>query len=85
MSTLLLYATGLVLWCLWTVPLTFSDPGQNLNAPSSPPSFEADLLRIDGDRYVVKDNAGVERQVHVGRNTEIVGPFGKASPGDRMQ
>ena len=47
-----------------------------------PPSFEADLLRIDGNRYVVKDIAGVERQVHVGKDTEI---FGQAKAGDRIQ
>ena len=46
------------------------------------PSFEADLLRIDGNRYVVKDNMGVERQVQIGKDTEI---FGQAKVGDRIQ
>ena len=76
------YALVLVLWGIWTVPLSFSGPDQNLSAPSPPPSFEADLLRIDGDRYVVKDIAGVERQIHVGKDTEI---FGQAMAGDRIQ
>jgi hypothetical protein len=82
MSKFMPYATGLVLWCLWTVPVSFSGPDQNLSSPSPPPSFEADLLRIDDDRYVVKDIAGVERQIQVGKDTEI---FGQAKAGDRIQ
>lgn len=74
------YAVALALWGFWTVPLSFSGLEQNPITP--PPSFEADLLRIDGDRYVVKDISGVERQVHVGKDTEI---FGQARPGDRIQ
>ncbi|HEX9155803.1 MAG TPA: hypothetical protein VF819_09570 [Nitrospira sp.] len=76
------YVTAFVLWGLWTIPLSFSGPGQNQNAPSPPPSFEADLLRIDGDRYLVKDTAGVERQIHVGRDTEV---FDHVQAGDRIQ
>src|SRR5512139_2593613 len=76
------YVTAFVLWSLWTIPLSFSGPGQNQNAPSPPPSFEADLLRIDGDRYLVKDTAGVERQIHVGRDTEVFDPV---QAGDRIQ
>lgn len=76
------YAMVLVLWSFWTVPASFSWLEQNLSTPPPPPSFEADLLRIDGDRYVVKDIVGVERQVHVGKDTEI---FGQVKAGDRIQ
>ncbi len=76
------YAAILVLWGLWTVPLSFSGPDQKLSPSPPPPSFEADLLRIDGDRYVVKDIAGVERQVLVGKGTEL---FGQVKAGDRIQ
>lgn len=82
MAKLLQYALVLTLWGFWTVPLAFSGPDQSLSAPSPPPSFEADLLRIDGNRYVVKDIAGVERQILVGKDTEI---FGQAKAGDRIQ
>ena len=82
MTKLLPYALVLALWGFWTVPPVFSDPDQNVRAPSMLPSFEADLLRIDGNRYVVKDSAGVERQIHVGQDTEI---FGQAKVGDRIQ
>jgi hypothetical protein len=76
------YAMVLVLWSFWTVPPSFSGLEQNLSTPPPPPSFEADLLRIDGYRYVVKDSVGVERQVHVGKDTEI---FGQVKAGDRIQ
>ena len=82
MAKILPYATGFVLGGLWTIPLSFSGPNQNQNALSPPSSFEADLLRIDGDRYVVKDTAGVERQIHVGRDTEV---FALVQAGDRIQ
>ena len=82
MARILPYTTGLVLWGLWTIPLSFSGPGQNQNALSPPASFEADLLKIDGDRYLVKDTAGRERQIHVGRDTEV---FDYVQAGDRIQ
>lgn len=82
MAKLSRYAMVLVLWGFWAVPPSFSGLEQNLSTPPPPPSFEADLLRIDGNRYVVKDIAGVERQVHVGKDTEI---FGQAKAGDRIQ
>ena len=69
MAKLSRYAMVLVLWSFWTVPLSFSGPEQNLSTPPPPPSFEADLLRIDGNRYVGKD-------------TEI---FGQVKAGDRIQ
>jgi len=72
----------LALGGFWTVPLSFSGLEPNLSTPPPPPSFEADLLRIEGSSYVVKDIVGVERQVHVGKDTEI---YGQAKAGDRIQ
>jgi hypothetical protein len=82
MTKLLPYALVLTLWGFWTAPPAFSGPDPNVSAPSALPSFEAELLRIDGNRYVVKDGAGVERQIHIGQDTEI---FGRAKVGDRIQ
>jgi hypothetical protein len=62
--------------------ISFSVQDQNPSTPPPPPSFETDLLRIDGNRYVVKDIAGVERQVLVGKDTEI---SGQAKADDRIQ
>ena len=83
MARLSRYAMILALWGFWPVPLSFSGLEQkNLSTPPPPPSFEADLLRIEGSSYVVKDIVGVERQVHVGKDTEI---YGQAKAGDRIQ
>lgn len=82
MAKLSRYAMILALWSFLTVPLSFSGLKQNLSTPLPPPSFEADLLRVDGNSYVVKDIGGVERQVHVGKDTEI---FGQAKAGHRIQ
>jgi hypothetical protein len=59
-------------------------PGQDQqpSVPAPSPSFEADLVSIDGDRYVVKDIAGVKPQVLVGKDTEL---FGRVKVGDRIQ
>jgi hypothetical protein len=82
MAKLTRYAMIFALWGFWTVPLSFSGLEQKLSTPPPPPSFEADLLRIEGNSSVVKDIVGVERQVHVGKDTEI---FGQAKAGDRIQ
>jgi len=82
MTKLLPYALVLALWGFWTAPQAFSGPDQNVSAPSALPSFEADLLKIDGNQDMVKDSAGVERQIHVGQDTEI---FGQTQVGDRVQ
>ena len=82
MANLSRYALVLALWVLWPVPLSLSGSDQHQNEPPSMPSFEADLLKIDDNRYVVKDNMGVERQVQIGKDTEI---FGQARVGDRIQ
>ena len=76
MANLSRYAPLLILWSLWTVPLSFSGPAHH---PSTSPLLETDLLRIAGDRYVIKDISGVERQTHVGKDTER---FGHAKAGD---
>jgi hypothetical protein len=76
------YALLLILWSFWTVPLSFSVPTQHLSTSPPSSSFEADLLRIEGDRYVLKDMAGVERQVHVGKDTVM---FGHVKAGYRIQ
>jgi len=82
MANLSRYAIVLALWGFWSASTSFAGPDQQPSAPTPSPSFEADLVRIDGDRYVVKDIAGAERQVHVGKDTEI---FGRAKVGDRIQ
>jgi hypothetical protein len=82
MANLSRYALVLALWGFWSASTSFAGPDQQPSASTPSPSFEADLVRIDGDHYVIKDIAGAERQVHIGKDTEIFGP---AKVGDRIQ
>lgn len=82
MAKLSRYTLLPILWSAWTVPLSFSEPDQPLSEPLSSLSFEEDLLRINGDRYVMEDIAGEKRHDHVGNDTEI---FSQVKSGDRIQ
>ncbi|MGH7164511.1 MAG: hypothetical protein ACREIS_03170 [Nitrospiraceae bacterium] len=50
-------------------------------APGSK-SITGDLLKIDGEFYVVKDAAGKEVRLHVDKNTKLEGAF---KAGDKIQ
>ncbi len=52
-----------------------------LAGPKDPQHFIADILRLEGEDYVVKDQSGVEGKIHVGADTEKYGHF---QPGDRI-
>ncbi|MGQ0812533.1 MAG: hypothetical protein ACT4OO_15100 [Nitrospiraceae bacterium] len=41
-----------------------------------------DLVRIEGDYYVVKDASGQEKRLHVSKDTDILAPV---KPGDRIE
>ena len=43
--------------------------------------FVVDIIAINGEEYVVKDENGKEAQIHVGTETER---FGQLQPGDRV-
>ena len=43
--------------------------------------FVVDIVSINGEEFVVKDESGKEAQVHVGTETE---KFGQFQPGDRV-
>ena len=43
--------------------------------------FVVDIISINGEEYVVKDESGKEAQIHVGTETE---KFGHPQPGDRV-
>jgi hypothetical protein len=43
--------------------------------------FVVDIISINGEEYVVKDENGKEAQIHVGTETE---KFGQLQPGDRV-
>ena len=43
--------------------------------------FVVDIIAINGEEYVVKDEDGKEAKIHVGTETE---KFGQLQPGDRV-
>ena len=43
--------------------------------------FVVDIISINGEEFVVKDENGKEAQIHVGTETE---KFGQLQPGDRV-
>lgn len=45
-------------------------------------TIKGDLLKIDGDFYVVKDRTGKEVRLHVDKTSQLDGPF---KPGDKLE
>ncbi len=48
----------------------------------SPQSIKVELLQIDGEFYIVKDETGKERRLHVSGDTEV---YGQIKPGDLIE
>jgi hypothetical protein len=51
------------------------------SATQDPKHFIVDVMTINGEEFVVKDEAGTEAKIHVGSDTE---KFGHVKPGDRI-
>jgi hypothetical protein len=51
-------------------------------AASGPQAVKGDLLKIEGDAYVVKDMAGKETRLHVDETTKLDGSF---KTGDKVE
>lgn len=49
--------------------------------PQDPKHFIVDIVTINGEEFVVKDESGTEGKIHVGGDTEKYGHF---QPGDRI-
>ena len=63
------------------VPLSY---GSDMAAPDSQRMVKGDLLKIDGDFYVVKDGAGLGKEIrlHVDQNTKLDRAF---KEGDKVE
>lgn len=55
--------------------------GTALAGPKEPKHFIVDIVAINGDEFVVKDERGTQGQIHVGPDTEKYGHF---QAGDRI-
>ena len=60
---------------------TVSSAAGDMAAPS-PQSIKGDLLKIEGDFYVVKDMSGKETRMHVDKTTKLDGGF---KTGDKVE
>ena len=60
---------------------SFSFAADDMAAPSSQ-TVKGDLLKIDGDYYVVKDMAGKEVRLHVDKTSQLDGTF---KAGDKIE
>jgi hypothetical protein len=52
------------------------------SASPDPKHFVVDVLTINGEEFVVKDEAGTQGKIYVGEDTE---KYGQVRPGDRIE
>jgi len=65
---------GVVLWTALGMPVAQAGPKEAKH-------LVLDVVAINGEDFVVKDDAGTEGTIHVGTDTEKYGHF---QPGDRI-
>jgi|GEM_PF-3081671 hypothetical protein len=68
--------------CWLGQPATFAADTSTAPVTGSPQSIKVELLRIDGEFYIVKDESGKERRLHIGKDTEM---YGQIKPGDLIE
>lgn len=66
---------------LWVGMVSFSFAADDMTAPSTQ-TIKGDLLRIDGDFFVVKDTAGKEIRLHVDKASQLDGTI---KAGDKIE
>ena len=62
--------------------VTLSYAAGDMAAPGSQTAIKGDLLKIDGEFYVVKDMAGKEIRLHVDNTSKLDGAF---KAGDKVE
>jgi hypothetical protein len=62
---------------------TLSYAADDMTAPASQTAVKGDLLKIDGEFYVVKDTSGRDVRLHVDKTTKLDGAAFKA--GDKVE
>ena len=63
--------------------VSISYAADDMAAPGSQNAIKGDLLKIDGEFYVVKDTAGKDIRLHVDKTTKLDGAAFKA--GDKVE
>lgn len=64
---------------MWTL-IVLSPTAQS--ASPDPKHFVVDIITINGEEFVVKDQAGTQGKIYVGDDTE---KYGHVRPGDRIE
>ncbi len=82
MSAIIGLALLSLVGCWLGPPATFAANTSTAPVTGSPRSIKVELLRIDGEFYIVKDESGKERRLHVGKDTEV---YGRIKPGDLIE
>jgi hypothetical protein len=76
MMFMMLWLPGLI-FCTWILfPHSTAE-----SAMQEAKHFVVDIISINGEEFVVKDEEGKEAKIHVGTETE---KFGQLKPGDRV-
>ncbi len=63
--------------------IALSYAADDMAMPASQTAIKGDLLKIDGDFYVVKDTSGKDVRLHVDKTTKLDGAAFKA--GDKVE
>ena len=61
---------------------SLSFAAEDMAAPGSTQTVKGDLLKIDGEFYVVKDTSGKEIRLHVDKTSQLDGAF---KAGDKIE
>lgn len=82
MSAIIGFALLSLIGAWWGPLATLAADTSTAPVTGSPQSIKVELLRIDGEFYIVKDETGKERRLHVGGDTEV---YGQIKPGDLIE
>jgi uncharacterized protein YdeI (BOF family) len=67
--------------CAGTITMAYA--ADDMATPASQTAVKGDLLKIDGEFYVVKDTSGKDVRLHVDKTTKLDGAAFKA--GDKVE
>lgn len=82
MKAIVGFALVSLVGCWLGPPAAFATDPSTAPVAGSSQSIKVELMRIDGESYIVKDESGKERRLHVGKDTEM---YGQIKPGDLIE
>jgi hypothetical protein len=82
MKAIVGFALVSLVGCWLGPPAAFATDPSTAPVAGSSQSIKVELMRIDSESYIVKDESGKERRLHVGKDTEM---YGQIKPGDLIE